>query len=164
LISAHAQHRLVTRIGQRRLELRQARAQEGETLAASATRYALDFPLPGPTGRCGPLVATAKITGRYVNGQGQALCRYESRLSVLRNQPAVHIYFTLDWNQNDDVAARDVGLRLPAGFTGTSCATEGLPNQPLPPRTATSCSWTRPERCSAERDRPEVSEVIEAAL
>ena len=66
----------------------------------------------------GPLVATAKVTGRYLDEAGDALCRYEARLSCFRDQPMVRIYFTLVWTEHSEVAARDIGIRIPAGLAG----------------------------------------------
>lgn len=66
----------------------------------------------------GPLVATVKVAGRYLSDAGDALCRYEARLSCFRDQPAVRIAFTLVWTETAEVGARDVGVRIPAGFAG----------------------------------------------
>jgi hypothetical protein len=82
----------------------------------------------------GPLVATARIAGRFVSAQGQPLCRYESRLSVFRAQPAVRLYFTLVWTEYSDVVARDVGIRIPTGFPGETVELPGSNSYRLAPR------------------------------
>lgn len=80
----------------------------------------------------GPLVATVKATGRYVDDQGAPLCRYESRLSVFRGQPAVRIYFTLIWTEHSEVVARDIGIPIPAGFRGTRVAAGSVGTHNVP--------------------------------
>ena len=79
----------------------------------------------------GPVSATAKTTGRYMNEQGDVFCRFENRLTVFLDMAPVRLYFTLVWTEHSQPTARDVGIRVPAGFSAAEVDAGGLGRHPV---------------------------------